>query len=229
MKIPKQKLLRNYKNNNFIDSPLVKINPETGIIIDMMYPKLGFKNSINDCLVRKEVLDKLIEAKSKLPNGYTFKIWDAYRPLSLQNELYLFYKDKIIKEFNLENLSKEEQDDVIKNYVSLPNNDIELPPLHSTGGSIDLTIFDLNNNKDLDLGVKFDEFTNLTNSDSFEEDGMDEVIRDNRRLLYTVMTSVGFTNLPSEIWHYDYGNRAWGFYKNEPAIYKGILDYKKNS
>ena len=116
--------------------------------------------------------------------------------------------------------------EIIKNYVSLPNNDEELPPLHSTGGSIDLTIFDLKNKKDLDLGVGFDEFSKLTNSDSFEKNGMDETIRDNRRLLYTVMTSVGFTNLPSEIWHYDYGNRAWGFYKNKPVLYKGILEYK---
>ena len=37
------------------------------------------------------------------------------------------------------------------------------------------------------------------------------------------MTEVGFTNLPSEIWHYDYGDRAWAFYNNEPALYKGIF------
>ena len=30
-------------------------------------------------------------------------------------------------------------------------------------------------------------------------------------------------NLPSEIWHYDYGNRAWAFYTKKPALYKEIF------
>ena len=45
-------------------------------------------------------------------------------------------------------------------------------------------------------------------------------------MLYNAMTNAGFTNLPSEIWHYDYGNRAWAFYNNKPSIYKGIFEYK---
>ena len=36
------------------------------------------------------------------------------------------------------------------------------------------------------------------------------------------MIKAGFTNLSSEVWHYDYGNRAWAFYKKTKAIYKGI-------
>ena len=42
------------------------------------------------------------------------------------------------------------------------------------------------------------------------------------------MIKAGFTNLPSEIWHYDYGNRAWAYYNKKPAIYKGILELKQN-
>ena len=73
------------------------------------------------------------------------------------------------------------------------------------------------------MGIEFDDFSDLTNTNTFEKEGMDKNIRDNRRILYTVMTEVGFTNLPSEIWHYDYGDRAWAFYNNEPALYKGIF------
>ena len=222
-KIPSNKFLDIYKDNNYIDSPLVPITEETGIIVDMQYPKLGLKEAINECLVRKEVLDKLLIAKNYLPKNYTLKIWDAYRPLELQNRLYNMYKNKIIEFFDIKNLSIIEQDKIISNYVSLPNEDENIPPLHTTGGSIDLTIVNTKTNKELDLGISFDEFSNITNSDSYEKKGMDKRIRNNRRMLYNAMIKAGFTNLPSEIWHYDYGNRAWAYYMNKPAIYKGIF------
>ena len=223
-KIPNNKEIEIYKENNFIDSPLVEITDNTGIIIDMQYPKLGMENAINKCLVRKEVLDKLLEAKKYLPNNITFKIWDAYRPLSLQKEIYYKYKDIIIKEFNLENLSEEKRNKIISNYVSYPSDNVNIPPLHSTGGAIDLTIAYIDIKKELDLGVKFDEFSPKTNSDYYEKNKINKTIRDNRRILYNAMTKAGFTNLPSEIWHYDYGNRAWAFYKKDKAIYNGILE-----
>ena len=45
-------------------------------------------------------------------------------------------------------------------------------------------------------------------------------ILDNRRLLYSVMHEAGFTNLPSEWWHYDAGDQLWAHYgKHERAVY----------
>ena len=192
----------------------------------MQYPKLKMQNAIKKCLIRKEVLNKLLKAKKYLPNNITFKIWDAYRPLALQKELYYKYKEKIINDFNLENLNKEEQDKIIAKFVSLPNDDENIPPLHSTGGSVDLTLAYVDTKKELDLGIKFDQFSNQTNSNYYEKKDMNETIRNNRRILYNAMIKAGFTNLPSEIWHYDYGNRAWAFYKNKKAIYNGILEIK---
>ena len=138
--IPHNNNIETYQKHDFINSPLVKIPKETGIIVDMQYPKLGMKNAIKECLVRKEVLDKLLKAKRYLPKGYTFKIWDAYRPLLLQEEIYYKYKDMIIEQFNLGNLNTEEQNKFISNFVSIPSKDMNIPPLHATGGSIDLTL-----------------------------------------------------------------------------------------
>ena len=224
--IPNNIFLDNYYEYDFIDSELVEVPNNIGIIIDMQYPKMGMDNAINKCLVRKEVLDMLIKVKQLLPEGITLKIWDAYRPLSLQKELFYKYKDKIIKDFNLEELNEFERNDIIKNYVSLPNEDDCYPPLHATGGALDVTLFDINRGKDLDMGVIFDEFSERTNSNYYEINDISKSIRDNRRMLYNAMTNAGFTNLPSEIWHYDYGNRAWAFYNNKPSIYKGIFEYK---
>ena len=223
-KIPHREFIKVYKDNNFIDSRLVSIPKESGIIIDMKYPKLGMKTAINECLVREEVLDKLLEAKNNLPEGYTFKIWDAYRPLSLQKEIYNKYKDILIEEFNLEKLSDEDKEEFIRHYISIPEESEGISPLHATGGAIDLTIVDIKTNKELDMGVDFDTFSNVATTDYFEQEGKNEKIRNNRRILYNAMTKAGFTNLPSEVWHYDYGNRAWAYYNKKPAIYKGILE-----
>ncbi|MCI8384343.1 MAG: M15 family metallopeptidase [Clostridia bacterium] len=102
-----------------------------------------------------------------------------------------------------------------------------MPPLHTTGGSVDLTITDLVTGKDLDFGIEFDDFSDLTNTSLYEKENLDGLVRDKRRLLYNIMVESGFTNLPSEVWHYDYGNRSWGYYKKKPAIYKGVFEINK--
>jgi D-alanyl-D-alanine dipeptidase len=38
------------------------------------------------------------------------------------------------------------------------------------------------------------------------------------------MIQAGFTNLPSEWWHYDYGTKFWGYFTGNDALYKGIID-----
>jgi D-alanyl-D-alanine dipeptidase len=42
----------------------------------------------------------------------------------------------------------------------------------------------------------------------------------NRRLLHNTMTDAGFVNLPSEWWHFDYGDQLWAWAnKKDHAIY----------
>ena len=43
-------------------------------------------------------------------------------------------------------------------------------------------------------------------------------------MLYNVMTAAGFTNLPSEWWHYDYGDNMWAQLTGGKPFYAGILD-----
>ena len=43
----------------------------------------------------------------------------------------------------------------------------------------------------------------------------------NRRLLYHVMVSAGFTNYPDEWWHFDYGNQNWALMSGRKAAVYG--------
>ena len=254
--IPRMKDPARYEARSFTDSDFMELHSSEKIDVGMQYPILGMKNAETKCLMRREAAERLYAAARNLPEGYRFRIWDAWRPFALQHELYEVYSKDVIRYFRLENVSEEERNAVIRGFVSDPIPDHEVPPVHTTGGAIDLTILD-DHGCELDMGTGFDAFTELTRTDYFENDArLDLVrdakgslrfdagqgtrgvsaengaemsmeralqIRDNRRLLFGIMTEAGFTNLPSEWWHFDYGDRFWAFYNEKSAIYGGVF------
>lgn len=207
--------------SDFIDSRFVEVISNEYIDVEMQYPLLNMKNAEMRCYVREEVYCLLINAAKKLPQGYKFMILDAWRPFALQKELYNVYSSNIIKDFGLGKCGEECKKSVIKKYVSEPLEDVKVPPVHTTGGAIDLTIID-KNGLELDMGTRFDAFSDRA-ATCYYESGSNDRIRDNRRMLYNIMTSEGFTNLPSEWWHFDYGDSFWAYYNNRPAIYNGVF------
>ena len=191
--------------------------------IKMQYPLLGMKNSVKACFVRLEVYEMLKSAEKNLPEGYRFRILDTWRPLALQKELYEVYRQNIIDTFNLSCLQKNEQDDFISRFIAIPSENPEMPPAHTTGGAVDLTLIDEQGNE-FDMGTEFDDFSEKAETDYFEKqefDGTD--VQKNRRILKKAMEDAGFTNLPSEWWHYDYGDENWAKAKGLKALYKGIF------
>jgi hypothetical protein len=50
----------------------------------------------------------------------------------------------------------------------------------------------------------------------------DLLAKKNRRLLYHAMKKAGFTNYPSEWWHYDYGDTFWGALTGLPVKYPSV-------
>ena len=75
--------------------------------------------------------------------------------------------------------------------------------------------------------IRVEENCDMANhfEDDYDEAEMSPEVRDNRRLLYETMINAGFTNLPSEWWHYDYGTKFWGYFTGKKALYKGILTH----
>ncbi len=191
--------------------------------VKMQYPLVRLKNAVRGCYLRKTVYELLIKAEANLPKGYHLRIWDAWRPLSLQRELYEVYRQDLISTFNLSSLSDKEQDAFISKYIAIPSENPDLPPAHTTGGAVDLTLIDENGNE-LDMGTGFDDFSEKATTDYFEKQEYNgSIVQKNRRILNQAMTKAGFTNLPSEWWHYDYGNGNWAKHSGK-AIYKGVFN-----
>lgn len=203
-----------------LDEELVSLS-EFGFIISSQYYDQGFSGAAKDCYVRKTVAEMLVNARELLPKGYNFKIFDGYRPIRIQQNLWDHFREDIIK--NEPGLSEAEVDVKASFFVSRPSYDELHPSLHNTGGAVDLSIVD-DNGEDLDMGTDFDSFKETSFTDYYEKDNSNLAARENRRMLYNVMLQSGFTNLPSEWWHYDYGTKFWAYYKKRSALYKGILD-----
>lgn len=220
-KIPQENIVNNNIDINYIDEPLVEIKNSEKIIVDMQYYKLNYKYAINKAYLRKTVYDKLIEASETLPEEYKFIILDAWRPFELQKELFENNSKRIIDRFNLNELTEVEQNNFISKYVAYPDMNSKNVPAHTTGGAVDLMLI-YNDGRNVDLGIKFDEFTNKACSAYYEKDGENIEIRTNRRIIYNAMINAGFSNLPSEIWHYDFGDLNWARYTNNTCIYNAI-------
>lgn len=186
-----------------------------------MYFEQGYKEALNDCYARQGIVNMLYKAKELLPIGYDFLIYDGWRPISIQQELW--DKQMIVTKKEHPESNEKELEYYNSFFVSKPSYDISNPSLHNTGGSIDLTL--TKDGKAIDMGTEFDAFGDKCWTAYYEQHELDnKEIRMNRRLLYNIMIAVGFTNLPSEWWHYDYGTKFWAYYKNQTALYKGILE-----
>lgn len=205
------------------DSPFVHLVDGEDFDVKMQYPLLKLNNVVTECYVRYEVAERLKIAQNYLPCGIKLRIWDAWRPFALQEELYKKYSDDIIKKFDLGNKPKELRDKIITGYISYPQKDKNFPAVHTSGGAVDVTLVDKNGNE-LKMGTDFDAFCEQTTTNYYENTDEDIVVRNNRRMLYNCMTSAGFTSIPSEWWHYDFGDRFWSYYNNTPAIYSGVFE-----
>jgi len=212
---------KRYEKIEFTDSSFLEIVTNEVIDVKMQYPLLQMRNAEERCFLRKGVYERLLEAQKYLPEGVRLRIWDAWRPFDLQQELYEKYSENIIREFGLKNVSEEERKRVIAGFVSEPVANRNCPPVHTTGGAVDVTLIDANG-KELNMGTIFDSFEEASYTSYFENSD-DEEVKQNRRMLYWAMTDAGFTNLPSEWWHFDYGDRFWAYYRKQPANYEGVF------
>ena len=209
-------------NEKLVSTSLI---PEK-IVVRPYYYIQKIKGSMPECYVRNSVLDKLLKAANKLPKGYKLVIFDAWRPIEVQAELYKMIIEKLKNVYPAKNMAEIKEE--ASNYVAIPSKNEGCPSPHNTGGSVDLSIAD-KKGKLLNMGTTFDTANEKSHTDYFEnkfsiKNKSNEMIKEivlNRRLLYNIMTSVGFTNYPKEWWHYDYGNQNWAYFNNNEvtAIY----------
>ncbi len=101
----------------------------------------------------------------------------------------------------------------------------EKQSMHSTGGAVDVLIYDHHTKKILDFGVNDGESIELGVECYPFHPNISKEARMNRELLLLLFEREDFVVSLKEFWHFDYGNVAWAVGKNrEFAIYGPIFN-----
>ncbi|MEB3753586.1 M15 family metallopeptidase [Acinetobacter sp. MD2(2019)] len=200
---------------------LIKIDQHNqgNLILHPYYFYQQMTGASTDFYIREEVLEKLHLASKNLPQGIHLMLLDSWRPYTLQAALVESFNAEISQRYP--NCSALEKQKILSLFVSAPSLDPQQPSPHMTGGSVDVTLCDDNGNP-LDLGTAFDSPVEQSWTAALEITA-EHSAQQLRRILYWAMIDAGFSNLPSEWWHFDFGNQLWAYFKQQPhAHYLGI-------
>lgn len=180
-----------------------------------IYHTLGVPQAIPECWTREAVYRRLLIAARSLPPGIELVVLDAWRPYVVQRYLYDTLLGMV--ETRYAGLEASDRRALTRSFVSPPSGCPESPSPHLTGGAVDVALCDADGLL-LDMGSAFDEAREASHTVYFEhhDTAASRRYRDRRRILYRAMIDAGFSNLPSEWWHYSYGDQMWAWYRGEP-------------
>lgn len=143
------------------------------------------------CLLLERSANLLVKAAEALrAKGFRLKLYDCYRPASVQEELW-----KVMP---------------VPGYVADPKKGSH----HSRGGAVDLTLVTLDG-RDVEMPSAYDFFGKAAHH-SFT--GGSEASRANRDALRAEMERVGFLKNPMEWWHYDLPDAVSYPLRDEPMV-----------
>ena len=132
-----------------------------------------------DAYLRYGTVKKLANVQKELKEqGYSLKIWDAYRPFEAQQKLWEVYPDP--------------------NYVANPANGMKK---HNLGGTVDITMVAADGSV-ISMPTEFDDFS--LKADRDYSDIEDEEAVKNVMILQNAMENNGFTGYQGEGWDYSY-------------------------
>ena len=132
--------------------------------------------------------------------GLRLKIFDAYRPQKAVDHFMRWAADPAdirMKAYFYPELNKDE---------IIPQGYIAQHSGHSRGSTVDLTLFEMATQEDLDMGGTFD-FCGEKSHPDYK--GVSEAQRANRMLLQSMMVKYGFRPLSTEWWHFTLENEPW--------------------
>lgn len=173
---------------------------DPSIFVSLMYARADnftgtiLYNDLHEAYLHKEAANALVKAQKRLKElrpDLSLKIYDAARPMSIQQKMWNAVKDTP-KYF----------------YVSNPAHG---GGLHNYGLAVDITLCNLKGDS-VEMGTKIDYMGTAAHVNN--EEGLVKhrrISREamiNRRLLRAVMRYAGFKPLRTEWWHFNFRTRA---------------------
>lgn len=170
------------------DSAFVElIKWDSDFILDIRYATTNnFTETVlypcGRAFLRKRAARDLLKAHQEFKKmGYRLKLFDCYRPHSVQFVMWETTPNK--------------------NYVGNPHKG----SMHNRGCAVDVTLVD-KNGQELDMGTTYDFFGKAAHT--FNQNLPAEVIR-NRKVLRSVLGKYGFGTIKTEWWHLSYRRKIY--------------------
>jgi zinc D-Ala-D-Ala dipeptidase len=166
------------------NEPLVEAKDAVpDLVVDLRYAtadnfmKLKVYPDSAKCLLMQSATSKLqAAAKTLKAKGYRLKVWDCYRPLSVQFELWKVFPKP--------------------GYVADPN---KKGSLHNRGAAVDLTLVTADGGE-VEMPTPYDNFTRAAHH-AFDGGTSEAMLH--RTILLEAMEGAGFKRNPMEWWHYE--------------------------
>lgn len=159
---------------------------------------IGYNSPV--AISTKETALALKEIQKDLKHfNYGLKIFDSYRPQQAVDHFVRWAKNnnRKMKSSHYPNVKKIHL--FKEGYIASKSG-------HTRGSTVDLTIIDLNNGKELDMGTIYDYFGKES---WIDYTGLTVHQRKNRLLLQSVMNKYGFKSLKEEWWHFTLSNEPF--------------------
>ncbi len=211
------------------DEPLVAIPLEQfTVVAPHPYQSLGAPyGGYSPYFLREGVLEKLLQAQAALSAqqpGWHLQIFDAYRPIAVQQFMVDYTFHQLVYAEGLDPLALSDErrsrfESKVLQFWAVPSLDPSMPPPHSTGSAIDLAFTDAAG-KAVDMGSPIDEISPRSYPNYFANSD-DIALRKahyHRELLAKVMADAGFRQHPNEWWHFSAGDQLWAWQAGNGAI-----------
>ncbi|MBQ4820797.1 M15 family metallopeptidase [Aquimarina sp. MMG016] len=176
--LDRQEVINSIQDNEFINIEELS----NYFVLDMKYATSDnfLKEAVYSCAkcyVRGAVAKALMSAnKDFMKQGYRIKLFDCYRPHSVQKKMWKLVPDP--------------------GYVANPKGG----SVHNRGAALDITLTDLKGNE-LDMGTAFDHFGKEA-AHAYAD--LSDEVKTNRKLLRGTMEKHGFSTIRTEWWHYNF-------------------------
>jgi zinc D-Ala-D-Ala dipeptidase len=173
--------------------------------------------------LRTGIIERLRQAQRHLQlqrPGWRIQIFDAYRPLAVQQHMvdYSFAQECRARGLDPAAIDGELAEQVwqaVYQFWAVPNLDPAMPPPHSTGAAVDVTLVD-SSGTPVEMGSAIDEMSERSFPQHFAQavDPREQEAHQLRSILFSAMESSGFWGHPKEWWHFSHGDQLWAWQVN---------------
>ncbi len=186
--------------------PLLDVEA-AGLLAVPVYHLNGWSES-ERLYARRGVVERLLHLEHTVlrPLGVRWLVWDAWRSRATQCAIYQHYWREMSAHHP--ELTPTQLHERVQDFVTLPVRTDYAPP-HTTGGAVDLGLWDVERDVCVELGADFDEFTPRAALRAFDAPGTDEQIRRWRQVMFEALDAAGFSHDENEYFHKDFGNQRW--------------------